>query len=133
MHKFEGIELAIVPKNQFSKNDICYYDERILKQQKDNFGLTLDYDEDRRGHIIKRIDETSNTLFAGLTLGSRVIEIGGLICYSVSGICLWNSLLYWILLVMFTVINLETDSLTLSCILDYFGNSNINITNKIIK
>ena len=57
---------------------------RILKQQKETFGITLDYDEERRGHIVKRINENSNTEFAGLSLGSRVIEVGGLICYNVS-------------------------------------------------
>ena len=38
---------------------------RILKQQKESFGITLDYDEERRGHIVKRINENSNTEFAG--------------------------------------------------------------------
>lgn len=58
----------------------------IIKQQKDNFGIALDYDEDRRGHIIKRISDGSNTEFAGVSLGSRVIEIAGLICCNASGI-----------------------------------------------
>ena len=56
----------------------------IIKQQKDNFGIALDYDEDRRGHIIKRISDGSNTEFAGVSLGSRVIEIAGLICCNAS-------------------------------------------------
>ena len=57
----------------------------IPEKAKDNFGIALDYDEDRRGHIIKRISDGSNTEFAGVSLGSRVIEIAGLICCNASG------------------------------------------------
>ena len=33
---------------------------RILKQTKDTFGFRFDYDEERRGHLIRAIDEGSN-------------------------------------------------------------------------
>ena len=36
---------------------------RILKQTKDTFGFRFDYDEERRGHLIRAIDEGSNCEF----------------------------------------------------------------------
>ena len=57
---------------------------RILKTSKMRFGIQFDYDEERRGHLIKTIDEGSNAQFSGITLGSRIIEIGGLIAQNVS-------------------------------------------------
>ena len=57
---------------------------RILKQSKATFGFRFDYEEDRRGHLIRAIDENSNCQFCGLTIGSRIIEIGGLIAQNVS-------------------------------------------------
>ena len=57
---------------------------RILKQTKDTFGFRFDYDEERRGHLIRAIDDSSNCQFSGLTIGSRIIEIGGLIAQNVS-------------------------------------------------
>ncbi|CBY19129.1 unnamed protein product [Oikopleura dioica] len=57
---------------------------RILKRSIDTFGLEMEYDEERRGHVVRSINEKSNTNYAGLTIGSRLIEIGGVIAQNVS-------------------------------------------------
>ena len=48
---------------------------RILKQTKDTFGFRFDYDEERRGHLIRAIDEGSNCEFRkDFKKGSEKVE-----------------------------------------------------------
>ena len=53
---------------------------RCIKKSRDpSFGIKIGYDEERKGVIITDIDPESNANFAGLTIGSRIIEINGLV------------------------------------------------------
>ena len=53
---------------------------RCIKKSRDpSFGIKIAYDEERKGVIITDIDPESNASFAGMTIGSRIIEINGLV------------------------------------------------------
>ena len=53
---------------------------RIVKKSRNpSFGLNLEYNDDRKGVLINSVEQDSNAEYAGITIGSRIIEINGLV------------------------------------------------------
>lgn len=57
---------------------------RLLKRSKEGFGFKVEFDEFRRGHIIKEVENEGIAHFARLKNGSRIIELNGLMCCGAS-------------------------------------------------
>lgn len=57
---------------------------RLLKRTRESFGFRIEFDEFRRGHIVRDIEPDSVANFARMTNGSRIIEMNGLMCHGAS-------------------------------------------------
>ena len=51
----------------------------MKKSRNPSFGLNLEYNDDRKGVLINSVEQDSNAEYAGITIGSRIIEINGLV------------------------------------------------------
>lgn len=53
---------------------------RVVKKSRNpSFGISLEYNDDRKGVLVCSIELDSNAEYAGITGGSRIIEINGLV------------------------------------------------------